>query len=646
MRRLVVSVGVTLGLVLIGAGPAFAEPVPEAGATQEAAPGKKVCKVTDDRLDELSGIVATDDGFIVINDSTQQSSRKRVFFLNDKCKVVDDVPFSGNGPRDTEDLLLSADGKTLWIADIGDNRRERGTIGLWTMPSDGSKRPKIHRLAYPDGPHDAEALLLTADDVPIIVTKEVSRPAALYQPTAALKTENTEGVPMKKVGEVTVPPSNTPSNTLARLGRGTIDGGAVSSGGGKVVLRTYTDALEWTVSGGDVVAALKGEPRVTPLPQEPLGEAITYSPDGRYFYTVSDMQGDTETDNYILQYTPVSAASTTKAADGTGGGGEGGGASWFDNLSINDITYLMGGVGVIGAILVGLGIFGIMRARKRPPGQAVVNGGPAGPKPTDAETELLAVGGAKAGAGVYGSGSGAYGGKPAPHKGGVYGGSRPSPGSGRPPPGGGPSQGGGPLQGGGPSQAGGRASQGRPVPGAARPGAGGRPGVNGQPIPGRPGVNGQPMPGRPGPGGQPVARPAPGGRSSGGQPGGRSSGGQPGGAPRGGGYSGGRSGGGGESGGRSGDGQPGGLPGGGGHSGGRSGGGGQPMGRPGSGGGRSDGGVYGAPPANPPGASRGGNAGGPGQRSSGWFGPDNGRPVPSDSADSRDRDYDYRGYGR
>ena len=32
------------------------------------------------------------------------------------------------------------------------------------MPADGSKKPKIHRLTYPDGDnHDAEALLLNGD---------------------------------------------------------------------------------------------------------------------------------------------------------------------------------------------------------------------------------------------------------------------------------------------------------------------------------------------------------------------------------------------------------------------------------------------------------------------------------------------------
>jgi hypothetical protein len=557
MRRLVVSVGVVFGLILIGGGPALAEPVPGAGESQ-AAPGKKVCKVTDERLDELSGIVATDDGFVVINDSAQQDSRKRVFFLDRKCKVVDTVAFRGNGPRDTEDLLLSPDGKTLWIADIGDNQRERGTIGLWTMPADGSEKPEIHRLAYPDGAHDAEAMLLTGDDTPVIVTKEVSQPAALYVPAAALKTDNDEGVALKKVGEVTVPPSDTPSNTLARLGKGTVDGGAVASGGGKVVLRTYTDALEWSVSGGDVLAALKKEPRVTPLPQEPQGEAITYSPDGKYFYTVSDMQGTGDEDNYILQYTPV-AQVATKAAAGGADDGDKGSSSLLDKLginSINDITYVVGGIGVLGAILVGAGIFGIMRARKRPPYEPAARGkGDGGPDPTDAATEFVAVGGTPSGSGVYGAKPGPYGGKA--QQGGVYGG-----GGGRPPQ-------------------------------VARPGPAGRPGGGGQPM--RPGGGGEGQPMRPGGGGQPAGRPGAGG----GQPM---------------------------------------RPGGGGQQPGRPG---QGGGRPGGGGGGGGGGVYGAPPPHPQGPSRG-QGGGPAQRPSGSYGQEHGRPTPS----ARNRDYDYRGYGR
>lgn len=544
MRRLVFSIIVAAGLVVIGAGSASAEQAPTAGSTT-AVPGKKVCKVTDPKLDELSGIVATKSGFIVIDDSTPLADHKRIFYLNNACAITRSVRYGGNGPRDTEDMVLSPDGKTLWIADIGDNDRTRATIGLWSMPVDGSSSPTIHRLSYPDGRHDAEALLLGGDGTPIIVTKEVGKPAGVYTPTGPLKTDNTVGVALKNVGQITVPPSDTSANAFSRLGRGTIDGAAIAPGGGRVVLRTYTDALEWTVTGGDVLAAIQGTPRVTPLPDEQLGEAITYSPDGKYFYTVSDMQGQPQSgDDYILRYTPVAKVVTTAAAKGSSAKS---GPSWFSNLSLSDITYFVIGVGVLGALLVGLGLFGIMRARKRGPLEPTAPGvAGSGPRPLDAQTEFVGLpanprdqrsgvygggsgaqsGGAQSGGaqsgGVYGSrpsgpapGSGVYGGAPAGGRPGADPAGRPGAGAGRGVAGrsgtGGPA---GSDPGAGRSGAGGRSgSRGidRPGQGATdRPGRGGGgwPGQGDQPG-GRPGFDGRPASGvRPGQGG---GRPAGGG---------------------------------------------------------------------------------------------------------------------------------------
>ena len=59
-------------------------------------------------------------------------------------------------PYDPEDLGVSADG-TIWVADTGDNRAERATVALHALRPDGGA--SLYRLTYPDGAHDAEALL-------------------------------------------------------------------------------------------------------------------------------------------------------------------------------------------------------------------------------------------------------------------------------------------------------------------------------------------------------------------------------------------------------------------------------------------------------------------------------------------------------
>ncbi|MFG2055054.1 hypothetical protein ACGFI9_13575 [Micromonospora sp. NPDC048930] len=461
MRHAVSSVTIALSLIGAVVAPAgLAVAAPAAAPVLAAAPKKK-CTVEDKRLRELSGLVATGTGYVVIDDGSDDDSHKKVFYLDTKCGIAKEpVSYSGQGPYDTEDLALGPDKQTLWIADIGDNatsktRRER--IAVWTMPLNGKKRPVLHRLSYPENkPHDAEALLVGDDKLPLIITKDPSGKAEIFKPAGALKSGDTEPVPMEKVGEVTVPKTNT-DNKLGAPGRLTITGAARSPDGTKVVLRTYADAFEYDVANGDLVGALKGTPRVTPL-ADVFGEAISYTPDGKSFVTVSDvgLLDDTEPVE-ILSYVPSTKG--VEALPNVGGAAAKPAAekSWFESLSLDEITYLIAAVGVIGALMVFAGIFGIMRARSKP----------APPEPADRADEFPANDGfpppgnrAEAGpprGGVYGGSGGVYGGGPAngtparPPAGGVYGGGRPQDGGG----GGGGVYGGGPRGGGGRPQGGG-----------------------------------------------------------------------------------------------------------------------------------------------------------------------------------------------
>ncbi|WBC09635.1 hypothetical protein [Micromonospora sp. WMMA1947] len=531
MRHVVSSVTLALGLVGAVVAPAGPAPAAPAAAPVLAAAPKKKCTVEDSRLRELSGLVATSSGYVVINDGSDDPSRKRVFYLDTKCKVDKEVRYSGDGPLDTEDLALSPDRKTLWIADTGDNiekktRRER--VAVWTMPVSGSKQPVLHRLSYPGKePHDAEALLVGDDNMPLVITKELSGKSEIYTPTVKLKASgDTEPIPMKKVGEVTLPKTST-ENKLGSPGRALITGAARSPDGSKVVLRTYADAFEFDVAGGDIVKAITtGKPRVTPL-ADPFGEAISYTPDGKTFVTVSDGGTLDESDPIdILSYTP----STTGAeALPNGGKAETKAAaekSWIDGLSLDEITYLIAAVGVLGALLVGAGVFGILRARRKPAPRApadepersgefpVNNGFPSAERPEVPPRGAVYGGGGQGGVyggangdrppsgGVYGGGGrpggGVYGGRPQsggpqggrpqgggrppgpdrPQSGGVYGGGAPA-GGGR----GGGGQGGGVYGGGGQAGPGGAPRGGR---GGGYGGGPGGPGHRGQPNGGAP----------------------------------------------------------------------------------------------------------------------------------------------------------------
>jgi hypothetical protein len=408
MRRLVFPTIVAIGLVMVGSSSASAEdPTPAPTVSAKSTPGKKLCKITESGLTELSGLVATKNGFVVVNNG-QQGVTPKIVFLNRECKKVKEAGFDGT-PLDAEDLVLSPDGETLWIADVGDNNvrndpsNVRPHVALWSLPVGGGGKAVIHRVSYPDkDKHDAEALIFDGDGTPMIVTKEIGAPAGIYKPTAALKKDSDNPVPLKRVGEVKLSATETAGNVIARLGNKTVTGGAVSQDLKKVVLRTYTDAVEWDVTNGDVLGALKKEPRTTGLPNEPLGEAIAYSTDGKLFYTVSDMSGVKDAANHIREYTPA----TTVAVKSEKSGGSGGGDSWYSNLTIDDVTYMVGGIGVLGLILVGAGVFGIVRFRRSPQGfSAAADDLPSGGiAKGDPETELIGVGGAPQRGAAYGSG--------------------------------------------------------------------------------------------------------------------------------------------------------------------------------------------------------------------------------------------------
>jgi hypothetical protein len=303
-------VGAALGALLTGV--VVPTVVLTPGAAVAAAVGTPVCQIRDDRLRELSGMVATDDGYVVVNDGADDEARRRIFFLDKNCAVARTVSYPSR-PRDTEDVAIGRDG-TIWVADIGDNDRNRETIALWRL-APGADEPVLYRMTYPDNPHDAEALLVDADGRPLVITKGGSGTVVLYRPTTALKAGAT--TPLASVGKVVLPPTTT-SNPFSFVGRSVVTGAASAPDGRRVALRSYADAFEYDVTGGDVVAALtSGTPRITPLPDEPQGESITYSRDGRSLLTVSESADQPAGSRPTILRYPATAAPAGHPAEST-----------------------------------------------------------------------------------------------------------------------------------------------------------------------------------------------------------------------------------------------------------------------------------------------------------------------------------------
>jgi len=232
---------------------------------------------------ELSGLVASRRQAGVLWAHNDSGDSARLFALATDGRLRGEVAVTGAGNVDWEDISAGRD--VLFVADIGDNEEKRPTVYVYAVPEPRlgsgapSASPPAERLAlrYPDGAHDAEALLVDpSDGTFVVVTKSFGGGTSVYsagrpRPGAVARLGREGRVPIAAGEAVTA--------------------GDVSADGRTLVLRTYDRALVWSRRPGESLAsALLREPCTggADLVGEGQGEAVALTPDGRSFFTVPE----------------------------------------------------------------------------------------------------------------------------------------------------------------------------------------------------------------------------------------------------------------------------------------------------------------------------------------------------------------------
>ncbi len=209
----------------------------------------------------------------------------RFFILDTIGKHIKsvNVPYSGN--RDMEDMAVDANpiaGKTyMYLGDIGDNDGVYPEIKIYRFEEqqfldDGrdtaSFRAQTLKFVYPDGPRDAETLLVDPWSHHLyIVTKRDAR-CAVYKATYPFDTART--ITLEKV---------------AQLPYSGFVGGSISGDGKHIVLKTYLQAFYWERNENEtLISALSRQPKMLPYKMEKQGEAICWSLDAQRYYTISE----------------------------------------------------------------------------------------------------------------------------------------------------------------------------------------------------------------------------------------------------------------------------------------------------------------------------------------------------------------------
>ncbi|MEP7214015.1 MAG: hypothetical protein ABI791_13120 [Acidobacteriota bacterium] len=201
------------------------------------------------------------------------------------------------GARNTdwEDIAASKDAGDkcfLYIGEIGNNKLERAEAGIYRVAEPNvnagpaapgadteTEAASLLRFRYPDGPHNAESLLVNAQTGNLyVLTKRIDGPAFIFRLQPDFNT--TEPVTAEKIGEIAVP----------SVPNGLLTGAAVADDGRSVIICDYTAGYELKLPAGDANFddIWKQKPAVVDLGDRKQGESVTYSADGRSILATSE----------------------------------------------------------------------------------------------------------------------------------------------------------------------------------------------------------------------------------------------------------------------------------------------------------------------------------------------------------------------
>jgi len=244
--------------------------------------------VASNAIDEASGLAASkrNPGVLYVHNDSGDSAR--FFALNEQAGLIGTFTVSGATAVDWEDNAVGPcpQGTCVYLGDIGDNDEERTDVALYRVgepdiaggQTSGSLAAEKFPFAYPDGPHNAESLMVhpTTGSV-YIISKSKTGKSHVYKFPEPLKA-NTK-VTLVKIADLNLPSGNS----------GTATGADIHPCAPRFLLRTYSRVYEFRAGAGESFEqAFTTSPVTLTAPSEDQGEAIAYAPDGSGYYTVSE----------------------------------------------------------------------------------------------------------------------------------------------------------------------------------------------------------------------------------------------------------------------------------------------------------------------------------------------------------------------
>jgi len=230
-------------VVLLGA--------PAAGA-QDGADHRTLFRFADPAITESSGLV--DAGAVVYTTNDSGSGPVLYAVDPDTGETAGVTTYSRDEVTDVEALAPGRRGE-VWVGDIGDNARSRSEISLYRVRPGRDLAARRLDLTYPDGPRDAETLLVHPRSGRVFVVSKTVFGGTVYEAPAAADGGTGRLQRFAEVG-------------------GLVTDGAFFPDGRHVVLRGYGTASVYRFPSFERLGTLT-------LPAQKQGEGIAVGADGR-----------------------------------------------------------------------------------------------------------------------------------------------------------------------------------------------------------------------------------------------------------------------------------------------------------------------------------------------------------------------------
>lgn len=252
----------------------------DVSAPGQSASASETCRLVDDvvplpiDLIESSGAAFSVSSPGIVWSHNDSGGEAELFAVDARGRLVARVAVTGAINEDWEDISLGpcAEGRCLYIGDIGDNEAARSEIVVYvvTEPSVGERTTSPARryaMRYPEGPRDAESLFVMPDGDLFIVTKGGESRIELYRYPA----------PLEASGIATLELVQALSATPVPLADQVT---AADADANWVVLRTYISLLAYRAE--DLLGAAEASPISVDLRSiaEGQGEGIALGADG------------------------------------------------------------------------------------------------------------------------------------------------------------------------------------------------------------------------------------------------------------------------------------------------------------------------------------------------------------------------------